>query len=93
MYFHLVCSAEFFSNAPGVKSTQEVFRQVTELMVAIDHEFLGNPTSLPFPFLSFPCQMGIWLSLQKRLTRINWAMEGCQRPNFLSCANANFVYL
>ena len=48
MYFHLVYSPEFFAVAFGRKSTRKLFLQATELMVTMDHEFLGNSTSPPF---------------------------------------------
>ena len=66
MYFHLVCSPEFFAVASGMKSTRKLFRQVTELMVLRDHEFVVNPTSPPFAFLSCPFHMGISLPLGKQ---------------------------
>ena len=93
MFFHLVYSPVFFSDASGRKSTRKVFCEATELVVTIDHEFLGNSTSPPFAFLSCPFHMGISLPLGKRLIGVIWAMEGCQKPNFFSCANANLVYL
>ena len=52
---------------------RKLFRQVTELMVTKDHEFVGNSTSPPFAFLSYPFHMGISLPLGKRLTRVFWA--------------------
>ena len=52
MYFHLPYSPEFFVVAPGRKSAGKVFRQATELMVVIDHEFGANPTSPSFAFPS-----------------------------------------
>ena len=67
MYFHLVYSADFFAVASGRKSTRKLFRQATELMVLMHHEFVVNPTSPPFAFLSRPFHMGISLPLGKRL--------------------------
>ena len=69
-YFHLVYSPEFFTVAAGKKLTRKVFRQVTELIVTIDHKFVGKSTSPPFALLSYPFHMGISLSLRKRLTRL-----------------------
>ena len=37
MYFHLVFSPEFFSDACGRKSTRKAFCEATELMATIDH--------------------------------------------------------
>ena len=65
MYFHLVRSREFFAVASGRKLTRKLFRQATELMVLIDHEFVVNPTSLPFAYLSCPLHMSISLPLGK----------------------------
>ena len=79
MYFHLVCSPEFFAVAFGRKSTRKLFRQATELMVLIDHEFVVNPTSLPFVFLPCPFHMGISLPLGKRLLGVFWDTHGCEK--------------
>ena len=54
MYFHLVCSPEYFAVASERKSTRKPFREATELIVLIDHEFVGNSTSPPFAFLPSP---------------------------------------
>ena len=67
MYFHVVYSPEFFAVAPGRKSTRKLFCQATELMHLKDHEFVGNPASRPFAFLSCLFNMGIPLLLVKRL--------------------------
>ena len=72
MYFHLVYSREFFAVASRTKSTRKLFRQVTEFMVTKDHDFVGNSTSPPFAFLSYPFHMGISLPLGKGLTRVFW---------------------
>ena len=45
MYFYMECSRKFFAVASGRKSTCKLFRQATEMMVLIDHEFVGNSTS------------------------------------------------
>ena len=93
MYFHLVYSPEFFAVASGRTLTRKLFPQATELMVTPDHEFVGNSTSPPFPLLSYPFQMGISLPLGERLTLVLWDTYGCKKPRFVSCANANFLYL
>ena len=46
MYFHLVCSPEFFAVSSSRKSTRKLFRRSLELMVLKDHEFGRNPTFL-----------------------------------------------
>ena len=38
MYFHLLCSPEFFAVASARKSARKVFRRSLELMVLKDHE-------------------------------------------------------
>ena len=93
MYFHLVCSTESFTVTFGRKSTVNLFHQATELMVLIDHGFVGNSTSPPFAFLSCPFHTGISLPLGKRLEGMFWNTHGCEKPKSKSCANANFVYL
>ena len=93
MYFHLVCSPEFFAVGSGRRSTRKLFRQATELMVPIDHESVGNSTSPPFAFLSCPLHMGISLLSGKRLIGGLWDTNGCEKAKSKSCANANFVYL
>ena len=72
-YFHLVYSAELFAVASERKLTHTLFRQVTELMVTIDREFVGNSTSPPFAFLSYHFDMGISFSLGKGLQRVLWS--------------------
>ena len=93
MYFHLVYSPEFFAIESGRKSTRNQFRQATELMDVIHHEFEGNPTSPPFAL--HPClfDMGILLPLRKRLLGVFLGTHGCQKPKSKSCAKASFVYL
>ena len=59
MYFHLVCSAEFFSVASSRKSTRKVFRRSLELMVLKDYEFGQNPTFPPYAFHPCPFHVGI----------------------------------
>ena len=66
LYFHLVCSQEFFAFASERKSARKLFRQLLELMVLKDHEFRRNPT---FPsYASHPCPFhaGISLCMGKR---------------------------
>ena len=92
VYFHVVYSPEFFAVASRRKSTLKLFGQATELMVLIDHEFVGNSTSPPFAFLSFPLQMDISLPLGKRLIGVFLDTHGCEKPKSKSCANASFVY-
>ena len=93
MYLHRVYSPEFFAIASGRKSTRKIFRQATELIVPIDHEFVGNSTSPPFaPFLC-PFYMGISVSLGKRLTGVLWDTHGWKTTKSNSCAKARFVYL
>ena len=87
MYFHLVHSPQFFSVAPGRKSTRNILHEVAEPSVPKDNDFVGNSTSPPFASLSYPFKMGRLFSSQKRLTTVFWAMEGFQKPKFLSCAN------
>ena len=93
MYFHLACSPEFFAVASGRKWTRKLFRPATELMVLIDHEFVGNSTSPLFSFLSCPFHMGISLFTGRRPIGVFWDTHGCEKPNSKSGANTNFVYL
>ena len=53
MYFHLVCSPEFFAVAFSRKSARKAFRRSCELMLLKDQEFARNPTSPPYVF--HPC--------------------------------------
>ena len=66
MYFHLVCSQEFFAVASARKSACQVFRRSLELMVLKDHEFGRYPTSPPYAFYSCPLHVGISLCIGKR---------------------------
>ena len=93
MYFHLVYAPEFFAVASRGKSTRKLFRQATEFMDVIDHEFVENPTSSPFAFPSCPSNMGISLPLGKRPLGVFWDTLGRQKPKSKMCANANFVCL
>ena len=61
MYFHLVCSPEFFAVASARKSAREVLRRSLELMVLKDHEFGQYPTSPPYGF--HPCTLRVGISL------------------------------
>ena len=61
MYFHLVCSPEFFAVASARKSARKVFRQWLELMVLKDHEFGRYPTSPPYAL--YPCPLHVDVSL------------------------------
>ena len=66
MYFHLVCSPEFFAVASSRKSPRKVFRQSRELMVLKDHEFRQNSTSCSYVFHPCPFYVGISLCIGKR---------------------------
>ena len=66
MYFHLVCSPEFFAVASSRKSARKLFRQSLELMVLEYHEFGQNPTFSPYAFHPCPFQVGISLCIGKR---------------------------
>ena len=59
MYFHLVCSPEFFAVASSRKSARKLFRRSLELMVLKDHEFGRNPTFPPYAFHPCPFHVGI----------------------------------
>ena len=67
MYFHVVCSSEFFAVPSRRKSTRNLFSQATKLMVLMDHEFAGNSTGPPCAFLQCFFHMGISLPLGKQL--------------------------
>ena len=58
MYFHLVCSPEFFAVASSRKSARKLFRQSLELIVLKDHEFGRNPTFTPYAFTSMLLSRG-----------------------------------
>ena len=66
MYFHLVCSPEFFAVASSRKSARKLFRRSLELMVLKDHEFGRNPTFPPYAFHPCPFHVGISLCIGKR---------------------------
>ena len=66
MYFHLVCSPEFFAVASSRKTTRKLFRRSLKLMVLKDHEFGQNPTSPPYAFHPCPFHVGILLCIGKR---------------------------
>ena len=50
MYFHLVCSPEFFAVASSRKSARKLFRRSLKLMVLKDN---AHKTKSPAPFLFF----------------------------------------
>ena len=50
MLFHLVYSRKLSAVESRRKLTHKLLRQATELMVTIDHEFVGNSTSPPLAF-------------------------------------------
>ena len=54
MYFHLVCSPEFFAVTFSKKSARK------------DQEFAQNPTSPPYVFHPYPFHAGISSCLGKR---------------------------
>ena len=58
MYFHIVCSPEFFAVAFSRKSARKAFRRSCELMLLKDHEFARNPTSPPYAFHPCPFSRG-----------------------------------
>ena len=60
MYFHLVCSPEFFAVASARKSAHKVLRRSLELMVLRDIEFGRHPTSPPYA--SHPCPLHVGIS-------------------------------
>ena len=66
MYFHLVCSPGFIAVVSRRKSNRKLFRQATQLIVLIDHDFVVNPTYPPFAFLPCPFRRDISLPLGKR---------------------------
>ena len=65
MYFHLVCSPEFFAVASVRKSACKVFCRSLELMVLKDHEFGRYSTSPPYAFHPCPFHVGISLCIRK----------------------------
>ena len=54
MYFHLVCSPEFFAVTFSRKSARKAFRRSCELMLLKDHEFGRNSTPPPMSFIHAP---------------------------------------
>ena len=66
MYFHLVCSPEFFAVAFSRKSARKTFRRSLELMLLKDHEFGRNTTSPPYVFHPCPFHVGISSGIGKR---------------------------
>ena len=93
MYFHLVCSPKCFAVASGRKPKRNLFRQSTELMLLIDHEFVRHHISPPFALLLCPFHMGISIPFGKRLIGVFWDTHGRQKQESKSCANADSVYL
>ena len=67
MYFHLVCSPQFFVVASERKSARKLICRSLELMVLKDHEFRWNPPTFPpYAFHSCPSHVGISLCMGKR---------------------------
>ena len=66
MYFHLVCSPEFFAVSFSRNSARKAFRPLCELILLKDHEFGRNPTSPPYVFHPRPFHVGISLCIGKR---------------------------
>ena len=66
MYFHLVCSPEFFGVASSRKSARKLFCRSLELMVLKDHEIGQNPTFPSYAFHPCPFHVGILLCIGKR---------------------------
>ena len=66
MYFHLVCSPEFFTEGSARKSARQVFRRSLELMALRDHEFGRYSTSPPYALHPCPFQVGISVTMGKR---------------------------
>ena len=66
MYFHLVCSPEFFAVTFSRKSARKAFRRSCELMLLKDQEFARNPTSPPYVSHPCPFHAGISSCLGKR---------------------------
>ena len=65
MYFHLVCSPEFFAVAFSRKSTRKAFRRSCELMLLNDHEFRTEPYISPLCPSSMPLSRGHIILLRK----------------------------
>ena len=66
MYFHLVCSPEFFAVAFSRKSARKAFRRSCELMLLKDHEFAPNHAFPPYVLHPCPFHVGISLCIGKR---------------------------
>ena len=66
MYFHLVCSPEFFAAASSGKSARKLFRRSLKLMVLKYHEYRRNSTFPPYAFHPCPFHVGILLCIGKR---------------------------
>ena len=58
LYFHLVCSPEFFAVASERKSARKFFRRSLELMVLKNHEFGQKPYIPPLCLSSMPLSCG-----------------------------------
>ena len=93
MYFHLVCSPEFFAVASSRKSARKLFRRSLVLMVLKDHEFGQNPTFPPYAFHPSPFHVGISLCIGKRAMAMFQAAYGSRKRKSFACAKANFVAL
>ena len=91
MYFHLVCSPEFFAVAFSGKSARKTFRRSCELMLLKDHEFERNATSSPYVFHPCPFHAGISSCIGKRAMTVFQAAYRSRKPKSFACANANFV--
>ena len=65
LYFHLVCSAEFFAVASERKTARKLFRQSLEFMVLKYHELGQNPTFPPYACHQCPFHVGISLWIGK----------------------------
>ena len=51
---------------------------MTEVMVAIDDEFVEISTSHSFAFLSYPFHIGISLTVGRWLTKMFWSTYMCK---------------
>ena len=91
MYFHLVCSPEFFAVASSRRSARKLFRRSLKLMVLKDDEFGRNRTFTPYAFHPCPFHVGILLCIGKRAMGMFQAAYGFRKPKSFACANANFV--
>ena len=93
MYFHLVCSPEFFAVASSSKSARKLVRKSLELMVLKYHEFRRIPTSPPYAFHPCPFHAGISFCIGKRAMAMFWAAYGSRKRKSFACANVHFVAL